>query len=132
MIDFSDLFMLAICMWREARGDGRDGMVAVGCVVRNRVTRHGTTYYAEVVKPWQFSSISAHGDPQLGLYPLEADPSWQTAQLLATDIANGNIQDSTQGATLYYANSIPFPKSWNKAVIQATVTIGNQFFFREV
>lgn len=132
MADFSDLFMLALCMYREARGDGVTGMTAVGCVVRNRVNRDGTTYYAEVVKPWQFSSITATGDPQLNKYPAEADTSWMVAQKLAMQITSGDIVDTTRGATLYYADSIPFPKSWNPAAVQATVTVGNQFFFREI
>ena len=131
MITPADLFMLALCMYREDRSGGQTGMTAVGCVVRNRVTKHRSTYYAEVVKPWQFSSITAKGDPQLSLYPLESDPNWAIAQLLALQITNGTILDVTDGATLYYANSIPFPASWNRAVLTPTVTIGNQFYFKE-
>ncbi len=126
-----DIFMLSLCLYREARGDGYNGMVAVGCVVRNRVNKRGSTYYAEVVRPWQFSSITAHGDPQLCLYPAEADTSWIEAQTIAAKVCDGSITDTTGGATLYYANSIPFPASWNKAVLTATVTVGNQFFFKE-
>lgn len=127
----ADLFMLALCLYREARGDGDAGMTAVGCVVRNRVHRRNSSYYAEVVKPWQFSSITATGDSQLIKYPAALDASWVKAQAIAQGIIGGTIVDTTEGSTLYYANTIPFPKNWNKAVITATVTVGNQYFFKE-
>ena len=78
-MDFADQFMSALCLWREARGEGTDGMTAIMCVLRNRVARHNSSYYAEVIKPWQFSSITAKGDPQLGLYPQPTDSQWQLA-----------------------------------------------------
>jgi N-acetylmuramoyl-L-alanine amidase len=127
----ADVFMLALCLYREARGDGLAGMTAVGCVVRNRVNKHKSSYYAEVVKPWQFSSITAKGDPELTLFPASSDPSWAQAQSIAAGIINGTIADRTEGATIYYANTIPFPASWNRAVLTPTVTVGNQLFFRE-
>lgn len=131
MNNAADIFMLSLCLWREARGDGDAGMTAVGCVVRNRVHRRNSSFYAEVVRRLQFSSITATGDPQLIVYPQALDAAWVKAQLLAAGIINGSIADTTEGSTLYYANSIPFPKDWNKAVLTATVTVGNQFFFRE-
>lgn len=127
----ADLFMLALCLYREARGDGDAGMIAVGCVVRNRVHRRNSSYYVEVVKRLQFSSITAKGDPQLILYPAALDASWIKAQAIAAGIISGSIADTTQGSTLYYANTIPFPASWNRAVLTPTVTVGNQFFFKE-
>jgi N-acetylmuramoyl-L-alanine amidase len=146
MIGFSDQFMLALCMYREARGDGRAGMVAVGCVVRNRAVKNGTSFYAEVIKPLQFSSITAAGDPQLATYGPESAASWQLAQLLAADIADDSIQDTTGGATLYWNPNgiksaatfttlagavVPFPEGWNPAVVSETVQVGEQIFLKE-
>ena len=127
-----DSFMLALCLWREARGEGVAGMTAVGSVIRNRVLSRKTSYYAEVMRPWQFSSITAHGDPELTLWPALSDPSWEEAQRLAAGIIDGSLADTTGGATLYYADSMGFPKDWNRAECVATVTVGRQFFFREV
>lgn len=123
--------MFSLCLWREARGEGDAGMVAVGCVLRNRVMRHRTNYYIEVTAPWQFSSITAKSDPQLGLYPREADTSWQSAQRLAAGIIDRSIADVTDGATLYYDDSIGFPASWDKDKVKATVKIGRINFFEE-
>ena len=128
----ADLFMLALCLWREARGVGNSGMVAVGCVIKNRVSRNKSSYYAEVVKPWQFSSITAKGDPQLGYYPPVQDQSWQLAQKIATNILSGTVSDTTEGATLYYDDSIPFPAGWDIHKVEDTVKIGRLNFFKEL
>ncbi len=147
----NDLFMLSICLWREARSQGVDGMTFVGCVVRNRVLKHSSSYYAEVVKKLQFSSITAPGDKQLGLYPGEKDLLWMQAQNISHDVIYGNGTDITQGATLYYnpdaidkgktitlldGTVVPFPSTWNPGVVKETVTIGVRpqmhVFFREI
>src|SRR5271156_648555 len=129
-MDSADQFMLALCLWREARGVGNSGMVAVACVLRNRVDKHKSTFYAEVVKPWQFSSITAKGDPQLSNYPVASDLSWQLAQKVAMSVPT--LTDTTGGATLYYDDSIPFPKGWDIHKVEDTVKLGRLNFFKEL
>lgn len=111
MATSEDLFMTALCLWREARGEGEQGMIAVGCVIRNRSARHKTTPYEEVIRPWAFSSITATGDPQLKLWPKESDLSWIAAQKIAASVLNESAPDITGAATLYYDDSILFPKT---------------------
>ena len=127
----ADEYMLARCLYLEDRSGGYNGMVAVGSVVRNRVLRDRCSYYAAVVRHLQFSSITAKGDPELTLYPAETEPAWMQAQAIAASIIDGSIADTTHGATLYYAQSIPFPASWNRAKVTATVSVGGQHFFTE-
>lgn len=133
----ADFFMLALCLYREARGEGDAGMTAVGCVVRNRVRRRNSSFYAEIVRPLQFSSITDGGsakrkvDRQLSLYPAALDAAWVKAQAIAKDIISGLAPDVTNGATMYYANTIPFPETWDKSKLISTGRVGNQFFFRE-
>jgi spore germination cell wall hydrolase CwlJ-like protein len=127
----ADLFMTALCLWREARGEGTEGMTAVCWVIRNRTLKHGTTAYAEVVKKWQFSSITAAGDPELIVYPAMQDEQFVQAQSIIDQVFAGTVPDPTGGATLYYATSIPFPASWNRSVITQTAHIGRQIFFKE-
>src|SRR5271163_3202843 len=117
----ADQFMVALCLWREARGVGNSGMVAVACVIRNRALKHDTSYYAQVVSPLQFSSITAKGDPQLNNYPAGADTSWQLATKIVASLADGSLADTTEGATLYYDDSIPFPKGWDIHKVEDTV-----------
>jgi spore germination cell wall hydrolase CwlJ-like protein len=128
----ADLYMTALCLWREARGEGEQGMQAVACVIRNRAAKRKTSPYAEVIRPWAFSSITATGDPQLKLWPKESDPTWITAQRLTTAVLTESSPDITGGATLYYDDSIGFPKSWNRAVVRPTVKLGRLNFFLEV
>jgi N-acetylmuramoyl-L-alanine amidase len=127
-----DTTLLALCMWREARGEGRAGMEAVGCALRNRVNRDKSSYYAEATKRLQFSSITAPGDPELGLWPSVSDAQWQIALVLAGDMGSNVIEDVTQGATLYYADSIPFPRTWDRSKVRETVKIGRHIFFVEL
>jgi N-acetylmuramoyl-L-alanine amidase len=127
-----DITLLALCLWREARGEGRTGMEAVACVLRNRVNRDKSTYYAEATKRLQFSSLTAPGDPELNLWPLTTDPQWQIALVIAEDMSTNVIADVTLGATLYYADSIAFPATWDRSKVRQTAHIGHHIFFAEV
>jgi|GEM_PF-1937214 len=142
-----DYFMLALCLWREARGEGRSGMIAVGCVVRNRVAKNNSTFYAEIVHRLAFTSITYKSDPQLAVYPADSDSSWQLAKLLAQDLCDGDIADVTGGATLYWnpngiqsgasfnlndGTEVAFPQEWNRAKVQETVQIGAHIFLKEL
>lgn len=128
----ADYALTSICLYREARGEGNTGMTAVACVIRNRVNKRNSTFYAEVVRHLQFSSITAPGDPQLIVYPAESDASWQQAQLIAGNIIDGVVQDITVGSTLYYDDSIAFPKSWDRSKVVATIKIGRLNLFKEI
>jgi spore germination cell wall hydrolase CwlJ-like protein len=125
---FADQFMLSLTMWRENRGGGYDGMLSVANVIMNRAAKRDSTPYEECIRPWQFSSITAKADPELSLYPSLTDPQWKLAQSIALDAAAGKLNDITDGATFYYALSIPEP-SWAKSM-QKTVEIKNQVFFK--
>ena len=126
-----DELLLSILMWREARGDGPDAMQATGCTVRNRVTDklYGIdTYYGQITKKWQYSSITADHDPQLGLWPAEHDTLWLDALSLAEGIIAGTLADNTNGAQFYYATTIPLP-NWAKDMTM-TAQIGRQRFYK--
>jgi N-acetylmuramoyl-L-alanine amidase len=120
----------ALTAWRENRSGGEDGMQSVLNVLVNRATTRGTSIYSEAVRPWQFSSMTAHGDPQLMLWPSSGDPSWIVAQSLAEEAVEGILEDITGGATSYYAASMDEPPAW-AAEMTKTVTIAGQLFFRE-
>lgn len=135
-----DQFMLALVLWREARGElartGPLAYIAVGCVLRNRSQRDKTSIYEEATNRLQFSSVTAPGDPELILWAKKKDPvdygAWVLAHQVASGIIAGAYSDPTRGATLYYASSIPFPADWNPAKVKQTVRVGNQLFFAEV
>ncbi len=122
------IFMLALCLWREARGCTPDEIAAVACSIRNRVAKkyRGDSYAAVVTAPAQYSSfpwfnpknqrwiIDANGIK----WPLPGTPEWPKFELcisIATSVIQGPVADPTNGATHYYDNTLDAnPPAWAK------------------
>jgi N-acetylmuramoyl-L-alanine amidase len=121
--------MLALTMWREARGEGRDGMRAVGHVIRNRVDAAMGDWDHVITKKWQFSSLTAAGDSQLIVWPDSPDGEFETAMNLAEDIFTNIDPDITVGATHYFNPHVVLP-NWASQMKQVA-TIGNHVFYRQ-
>jgi N-acetylmuramoyl-L-alanine amidase len=124
-----DIAFGALCAWRENRGGQTPGMQSVINVLVNRAKMHGSSVYQESVRPWQFSSMTAPGDPNLIKFPLPNDAQWETALLLMQKASEGVLFDMTDGATNYYAASMTTPPNWANTM-QFTVEIAGQKFFR--
>lgn len=131
-LDAADL--LALCVWREARGEPDDGMLGVAHSVLNRVARPGwwgSTIHSVILQPAQYASFSAD-DPNNVLWPLEADETWHASKRAAQD-AIGGAPDPTDGATNYHAIDIPFPKGWGSPKeYERKPLIGKHQFYRMV
>jgi hypothetical protein len=60
-----DEAILALTLYGEARGEPIEGIIAVGCVIRNRVNdtkkRWPNTYRGVCLQPWQFSALNVTG-----------------------------------------------------------------------
>jgi spore germination cell wall hydrolase CwlJ-like protein len=125
-----------LCIWKEARGEGNTGMMVVGCVIRNRAIRHNQTWGQVVWKKWAFSSMTDPKDPQFHKQaPSRDDIEWLSyvqAQQVVLDLMNPATPDITNGATLYYDDSIKFPQSWNPKAVIPVGKIGRLNLFREV
>lgn len=125
--------MLALCMWREARGEPKASKIGVGCVIRNRVAMAPKEGFARdivgnIVKPWAFSSFNA-SDPNASKWPVNSDPSWIESCAAADEVLAG-CADTTDGAIFYYSKPLTAaPKTWG-AVVQ-TVVIGGLNFSRK-
>jgi spore germination cell wall hydrolase CwlJ-like protein len=130
VMTIQDQVILALTAWRENRGGGTQGMQSVMNVILNRSIKRGTDAYTESVRPQQFSSLTAKGDPELTLYPADNDHQWQEALALASQAAAGTLEDITGGAISYYALSMPTPPYW-AASMKQTATIEGQVFLRE-
>lgn len=113
----SDLYLLAKCVYSEARGEPYEGQVAVAAVVLNRVeSPEFPNTIAEVIyQPWAFTAVH---DGQINLEPNE------TAYSAAKDAMNG--WDPTYGC-LYYYNPATATSKW---IFSRTtvVTIGKHVF----
>jgi N-acetylmuramoyl-L-alanine amidase len=107
------LSLLALVIWREARGEGPKAMMAVGCAIRNRVERPiwwGKDYISVITKKWQFSSMAAPGDMQLIRYPQAGDSAFEQALQIAEWVISGIVSNPFPGADSFYDDSIPRPK----------------------
>lgn len=113
----NDLYLLAKCIYAEARGEVYEGMVAVGAVILNRVESADfpNTIYGVIYQPWAFTAVH---DGQINLEP--NSEAYQAAQ----DALNG--WDPSYGS-LYYYNPAVATSSWifNR---QTVTVIGSHVF----
>lgn len=134
-----DKAMLALAMWREARGEGREGMRAVGHVIMNRARAgHGDVSDA-VCRRNQFSSISVHGDSQTTLWPTDGDLNWATACVLTEDIFTGDDLDITNGAIYYWnPDTASDASGWFRTnvatspLMMKVATLGHHVFYKPI
>lgn len=89
----SDVYLLAKCVYAEARGEPYTGQVAVASVVLNRVksSQFPNTIAGVIYQPWAFTAVN---DGQINLEPN------QTAINAARDAING--WDPTYGCVFYF------------------------------
>ena len=98
----SDLYLLAKCIYAEARGESYTGQVAVGAVILNRVKSSAfpNTIAGVIYQQHAFTAVS---DGQINLEPDK------TALNAASDAMNG--WDPTYGC-IYYYNPAVATSSW--------------------
>lgn len=113
----SDLYLLAKCVYAEARGESYTGQVAVAAVILNRVKSASfpNTIAGVIYQPWAFTAVH---DGQINLEPN------QTAYNAARDAMNG--WDPTYGC-LYYYNPKTATSKWIYSR-QQVVKIGSHVF----
>ena len=113
----SDTYLLARCIYAEARGESYTGQVAVGAVILNRVdSAQFPNTIAGVI--YQKNAFTAVSDGQINLTPD------QTAINAAKDAMNG--WDPTNGC-LYYYNPAKATSEWIFSR-ETVVTIGKHVF----
>ncbi len=113
----SDLYLLAKCVYAEARGEPYVGKVAVASVILNRVksSQFPNTIAGVIYQPYAFTAVS---DGQINLEP---DKSAYNA---ARDAMNG--WDPTYGCLFYY-NPAKTTSKWIYSR-QVVTTIGDHVF----
>lgn len=108
-----EAYLLSIVVWREARGESRPAKIAVACSILNRVIRPswwGDSISAVISKKWQYSSMSASGDPNLIRWPSRPDPAFEECMAVVDDVLAQRIKNPMPGADSYFDDSIPPPK----------------------
>lgn len=115
LADIYPLYLLALCIWREARGESVEAKRGVAWAIRNRVTHPGwwgDTWVHVILKPWQFSSFNA-GDPNSIKFPSETDNAWQACLVISAEVFEGQGTDPVLGADHYHDVSIE-PPAWTR------------------
>lgn len=108
----------------EAGGEGFEGMVAVGNVIRNRAKERRMTIEGICLQKWQFSAWN-DGGTTVYRYANKNRAIWNDA-LTAWQLSG--TEDITGGSNHYFANYIKMPK-W-AVNMKETVKIGQHRFFR--
>ncbi len=125
--------ILDLCLWREARDESDDAIIAVACSIRNRVLtpywwnwNTPGCYEAVILFPFAYSSFLST-DPNFKLAPKQGDPVLKRIQEITALIRNGVQFDTVSGAQSYFSGSqVP---NWAAAMTHI-VNVGAFHFYR--
>lgn len=131
--DLTDLQLMSLCIWREARGEGSMGKRGVAHVICNRVAARsffGHNIHSVILKPWAFSSFNLN-DPNADKWPSDQDPSWLDSQTVAQQVLTTADPDLTAGALYYFSPPLTqAPHAWG--AVGVTLAVGNLTFCKPV
>jgi spore germination cell wall hydrolase CwlJ-like protein len=113
---FYEVTLLALTIWREARGEPLDAKIAVAHTVKNRIAHPGwwgNDYISVLTKKWQYSSLTDPNDKQLTTWPKADDHVFEECLSIAEMVVRGAYNSPLKGIDSYHDISIPAPK-WAK------------------
>ena len=110
LANISEIEIVSLTIYGEARGESILGQIAVGCVIRNRAIKNDESYQNICLKPKQFSCWNPGDNNRALLIDLATkmihneDINEQVLNqcvFIAGGIVNESIMDITHGATNY-------------------------------
>lgn len=118
-MNYAEQFTLSIfglMLWREARGESDEGILAVAHTVMERVMRpkwwsmprHDVI--SVITRAYQYTSMGYRGDPQILSYPDPNDPWMQKCMFIAEQVLAGATIHPAPGASHYYNPETVFEK----------------------
>lgn len=129
--NMEDREILALTLQAEAGGEGLDGMIAAGSVIRNRADsgNYGRGIRGVIMRPGQFSAWNgetgyAGGEGAIDMASLRATSEAYEA---ADKLLSGDYTDQTGGATHYYNPEVATP-NWGSTAGGDWLDIGNHRF----
>ena len=124
--------LLALVLWREARGEPIDAKRAVAWSIRNRVnhpTWWGGDWATVITKKEQYSSMTHNGDPNCTKWPTATDTSWLACLEIAEAVYSESGTDPTNGATHYFDKSLDAaPPAWVASMVHTLDSGGFHFY----
>ena len=108
--------LLALAIWREARGQSREAKAAVKHVVLNRAANPRGPFakcpdvVSNILQPAQFSSFN-RGDANAAVLPNPRNPGDWKAWLECCAVVDEDQPDPVDGSNYYFSVDIPAP-SW--------------------
>lgn len=131
--DLTDIEVLALTLWGEARGESILGRSAVACVIINRVEANG--WYGKNIrevclKKWQFSCWNGD-DPNRSkiLNVPSGDKQLKECAVIAELAAQDALQDFTKGSKHYHTADIE--PGWSKD-LTPVFQLGSHVYFNDV
>ena len=127
-----DHVMLAVAIWREARGESRDAKRAVAHVILNRIQdpRWPDSAVEVVTQPRQFSCFNA-GDPNATKFPTPKRASDWAAWMECCSVVDEleADYDPTGGANHYHSLPAGAEPDWAMPD-KLTLTVGRLQFYK--
>ena len=127
--------LLALAIYMECRGcDTYVDKVAVGQVVMNRVEdregefRHRNTVEAVLSQPGHFPWWDSKPESMQFSNPIDKS-SWTDAKSIAKMLANGVIDDPTDGAKWFHGSHVTY--HWSQSLQPVDIGSGVHTFWRE-
>ena len=135
IVTLEDLLIMARTIWGEARGESPDGRLAVGWVIRNRVTQHHRreiTIAGVCTEPFQFSCWLENDPNRMKLLTIDCkDDLFRLCMMSAIQALIPGGVDITHGATHYHVTNMANPPQW--AIGHSpTAIIGDHSFFKGI
>lgn len=138
MTDY-ELYLAAVCAWREAEGQGDDGLRAVMFVLRNRFRDWRKTcpsLHYVITQHAQFSSMTIAGDSNTTRYPEPAEAERLFGMAKAILMTGTDADDPTKGAHYYENPRIATSQWFTTNIVQQslfhphTATIRDHEFYK--
>ncbi len=135
--------ILGLTLYGEARGEPIEGLIAVGCVIRNRVKdakrRWGTDYRATCLQKAQFSCWAPVGGPanhqtvidgaDLLLTSGPVPSQLEQCAWVALGISRGALLDTVRGANHYHTVAMKPRPTWAQSFVPI-VQIAHHLFYK--
>lgn len=135
--ELSDLELMTLCIYGEARNQGLDGMLAVASVILNRSKKPswwGQDIKSVILKPWQFSCLNENDPNRKILENIAVDFQDSLKRLnilrhcywVAKGLLEGYLSSNVGGATHYHTRAVK--PDW-KEKLQKITQIGDHIFY---